>query len=252
MHKPVFKGRIFHFVQFLEESGRIENPSSLDEGFRRLSDFIAYLGEQRYSPTTMKAYEFCCRHFVARLHQHRIPLAAIDEGILRGFATHECICPGTFVHKAERNRDYQFRTERLVRFFIMNGVPTSVASVDATGTDDLRDFRDWLRRHRGIAQSTVLDHARAVTRLRRQLGNDPARFDAALINRVMLCESQDGLAGGRAANVRLPANVSAVPRFERRVFAGTCRRHPEDTAMAAGDAAALHSRRRRRTCHRLL
>ena len=82
MHKPVFKGRIFYFMQFLEESGRIENPSSLDEGFRRLSDFIAYPGEQRYSPTTMKAYEFCCRHFVIWLHQHRIPLAAIDESVL--------------------------------------------------------------------------------------------------------------------------------------------------------------------------
>lgn len=64
MHKPVFKGRIFHFVQFLEENGRIENPSSRDEGLRRVSDFIAYLTGERYSPTTMKAYEINCRHFV--------------------------------------------------------------------------------------------------------------------------------------------------------------------------------------------
>ena len=47
LHKPAFKSRIFHFVQFLEETGRIENPSSLDEGLRRVRDFIAYLAEQR-------------------------------------------------------------------------------------------------------------------------------------------------------------------------------------------------------------
>ncbi|ESZ10991.1 hypothetical protein NKH89_13410 [Mesorhizobium sp. M0923] len=120
------------------------------------------------------------------LHQHRIPLAAIDETVLRRFATHECICPGTFVHKAERNRDYQFRIERFVRFLITNGVLSSVASKNAAGADDLRDFRGWLRRHRGIGESTILDHVRAVTRLRQQLGNDPAGYDAALINRVML------------------------------------------------------------------
>lgn len=230
MHKPVFKGRIFHFVQFLEKSGRIENPSSLDEGLQRIGDFIAYLAEQRYSPTTVRAYEYCCRHFVTWLHQHRIPLAAIDEAVLRRFATHECICPGTFVHKVERNRDYQVRIERFVRFLITNGVLSSVASNDAAGTDDLRDFRDWLRRHRGIGESTILDHARAVTRLRQRLGNDPASYDAALINRVMLenlkSVSRVGaqqMCGSLRMYLRFlasrsecsPALIGAIPRIPR-------------------------------------
>lgn len=186
LHKPAFKGRIFHFVRFLEESGRIENPSSLDEGLRRVGDFIAYIAGQRYSPGTVRTYEYNCRHFVTWLHQHRIPLHGIDEAVLRRFATHECICPGTFVHKAERSREYQFRIERFVRFLITNGVLFSVASKNTANTDDLRDFRDWLRRHRGTGEKTILDHARAVTRLRQQLGRDSACYDAALINRVML------------------------------------------------------------------
>ncbi|MER9048230.1 hypothetical protein NKH89_13405 [Mesorhizobium sp. M0923] len=29
LHKPAFNGRIFHFVQFLEVSGRIDNPQDI-------------------------------------------------------------------------------------------------------------------------------------------------------------------------------------------------------------------------------
>ncbi|MEK8121620.1 tyrosine-type recombinase/integrase [Methylocystis sp. IM4] len=186
MRKPFVKGRILRFVQFLEESGRIKNPSSLDEGLRRVGDFIAYLAEQGRLPTTMKVYETSCRHFVTWLHQHRIPLAAIDDRVLRQFATHECICPGKFLHKAKRNHNYQFQIERFARFLIEHGVLSNVASKDAGGADHLRDFRDWLRRHRGIGECTIFEHAKAVTHLRQQLGNDPARYDTALINRVML------------------------------------------------------------------
>lgn len=142
LHKREFKGRIFRFVQFLEETRRIENPSSLDEGLRRVGNFIAYLAEQHYSPMTMKGYEFCCRHFVTWLHQHRIPLAAIDEGVLERFATHECICPGMFVRGAERSHDYQVQIKRFVRFLITNGVLSGTASKSAAGTDNLLDFRD--------------------------------------------------------------------------------------------------------------
>lgn len=230
LHKPVFRGRIFHFVRFLEESGRIANPSSLDESLKRVNDFITYLSEQRYSPGTVKQYEYGCRHFVTWLHQHRIPLADIDETALRRFAIHDCICPGTFVRKAERNRDYQFRIERFVRFLMTNGVLSSVASKANGENDNLRAFRDWMRRHRGTGEKTILNHARAVTRLRQQLGDDPARYDAALINRVMLenlkTVSRAGaqhMCGSLRMYLRFlaatgacsPALVGAIPRVPR-------------------------------------
>lgn len=230
LHRPVFKGRISRFVRFLEETGRIDNPSCLGEGYRLVGNFISELVDQRYSQGTIRAYEYGCRHFVTWLHQYHIPLPAIDEGVLRRFATHDCVCPGMFVHKGERERDYQSRIERFVRFLIGRGILGSLASRAGAEHDELRDFREWLRRHRGIGEKTILAHARTISRLRPQLGADPAKYNAELINRVVLEHLHAGsqsaaqqICGALRMYLRFlgstgacsPALVGAIPRIPR-------------------------------------
>jgi integrase/recombinase XerD len=41
-----------------------------------------------------------------------------------------------------------------------NGALSSVASKGDGENDSLKAFRDWMRRHRGTGEKTILDHAR--------------------------------------------------------------------------------------------
>ncbi len=186
MNTRGFRARVLRFVQFLEQSGHVHNPVSLDDGLRRIAEFTTYLSEQGYAPGTIGGYENSCRHFVTWLQQNRIALAAIDKGIVSQFGTHDCFCPGTFVQNAERNRDYLFKVQRFVAFLATIGVIPGTAATGEPETNNLLAFRDWLRRHRGAGERTILDHVRAITKLLPQLGDDPERYDAALINRVIL------------------------------------------------------------------
>lgn len=146
--------------------------------------------EQKHAKGTIDHYRYCCRHFVAWLGQHRVALAEIDEAVVDRFAAHECICPGMFVKIEGRNRQYLFNVRRFVRYLVTIGVIPSATTPGGGNKDEtFTAFRDWLRRHRGISEQTTLDHVRVVTALLAQLGRDPGRYDAALINRVMLQHS---------------------------------------------------------------
>lgn len=212
-----FRARVLRFVQFLEESGRVHNPASLADGLRRIAEFSAYLSEQGYAPGTIGSYEYSCRHFVIWLHQNRITLAAVNESIVSEFATHVCICPGMFVQNAERNRDYLFKVRRFVGFLATIGVVPRTAATGEPEANNPLAFRDWLRRHRGIGERRILDLVHAITKLLPQLGNDPGRYDAALINRVIL---QNLESTSRASAQKLCSSLRMYLRFL--VATGAC------------------------------
>lgn len=198
---------------------------------QRVVQFTNYLREQNYAKGTIDHYRSCCRHFVLWLQQHRIALAAIDAAVVERFAVHKCSCPGMIVQKARRNREYLFKIQRFVRFLVTIGViPGAPAPVRVNKDDDLRAFRDWMRRHRGTGEQTIIDHVRTITVLLAQLGNDPGRYDAALINRVMLQNlgstsrlSAQRMCGSLRMYLRYlattgacsPALVGAIPRIPR-------------------------------------
>ena len=227
---PDFKGRVLRFVQFLEETSRILNPASVDEGLRRVAEFAAYLGEQGYASSTIGGYEYSCRHFAVWLHQHRIPLAAVNPAVVQRFAAHQCMCPGTFVRSAERNRHYQSMVQRFVRFLVTIGVIPSVTNAGDPDRDHLRAFHDWMRRHRGTGEGTILAHVQVLMKLLPQLGGDTGKYDAALINRVILQNFQNTsrvgaqrMCGSLRMYLRFlaatgacpPALVGAIPRIPR-------------------------------------
>lgn len=232
MRKPNFKNVTHRFVCFLEQTGRIANPSSLDEGMTRIAGFTTWLTEQGYASGTVHHYGYACRHFVTWLHQHRIPLADIDGDDIERFARHDCFCPGQFTCKGAPGGRYHLQVKRFTRFLAENGVIVCASSPAATSADEMRGFRDWLRRHRGIKESTIRGHVAMITRLLPQLGNDPARYDAALVGKVILENLETGsvsrvsaqhMCGSLRMYLRFlasrgacaPALVDAVPRIPR-------------------------------------
>jgi site-specific recombinase XerD len=85
-----------------------------------------------------------------------------------------------------------------------------------------------MRRHRGTGERTILTHARTIAGLLPQLGDDPGRYDAALINRVVLKNlesmsrvSAQQLCGSLRMYLRFlaatgrcsPALIGAIPRI---------------------------------------
>jgi site-specific recombinase XerD len=225
-----FRAQVLRFVQFLEDSGRIQNVAALDEGFGRVDEFSSYLREQGYSAGTLLHYQRCSRHFVTWLRQSHIAFSDVDEAILERFAGHDCICPGAFVLKAERNRDYLFKIHRFVRFLAAIHVIPATSKADPRESDRLLGFNDWLRRHRGIGPRTILAHAKAIMGLLPQLGDDHGKYDAALLNRIMLekfestsRESARKMCGSLRMYLRFlaatgacpPALVGAIPKIPR-------------------------------------
>ncbi|HBO4445832.1 tyrosine-type recombinase/integrase [Pseudomonas aeruginosa] len=198
MQSRTFKARVLQFVEFLEDTGRIHNRARTDDGLARLDEFAAYLTQQGYASATIERYGFCCRHFVVWLRQHRIRLDEVDEAVLRQFDVHDCICPGLYVCNAERNQDYRAKVRRFVRFVATIGVIRHATSASRPEDDRLWAFKDWLRRHRGIGESSISRYALMITKLLPQLGEDPGRYDAVLINRVLL----DNLEGTSREGVR--------------------------------------------------
>ena len=196
---------------------------------RHIEDFGKHLRQQGYAEGTIKHYGHSCRHFVTWLDQHDIPLDAVDEELIERFAVHSCACPGYFVQKARRNAQYLASIRRFVRHLAAIGaIPEMVCGKQ--GDDRLHPFRDWLSRHRGASERTILGHLHMVTKLLPQLGDDPACYDAALINRVILQNLESAsrvsvqqMCGSLRMYLRYlaasgtcsPALVGAVPRIPR-------------------------------------
>ena len=207
------------------------NAADLKDAHERIDQFTNYLREKSYAKGTIYQYRHSCRHFTAWLHQRRVALAEIDDAIVERFAVHRCNCPGMFVQKRRRNREYLFKIRRFIRFLVTIGVISGgTTRLEGAKADDLIAFRDWLRRHRGIGELTISDHCRTIKILLAQLGNDPSRYDAALINRVMLqnLSSSSRLSAQRMCrSLRMylrylatigtcsPALVGAIPRIPR-------------------------------------
>ena len=86
---------------------------------------------------------------------------------------------------------YVNRARRFVDFLIEEGIaqPTASASTSATN-DRVRTFQSWLRQHRGLSERTIDRHGRMIMRLLPALGDNPASYDAGLVRRVILAETQ--------------------------------------------------------------
>ena len=178
------------FVTFLEESGRTPVPGELDDNLHLLGAFMEHLAGEGYSPFTLAGFRFGCRHFIAWLHHHRTPIRHVNANVLDRFLGHHCICflPGVFRGRSDFVGTSKSHAElkKFVKFLSRRGLVRKIASSRKTPDDGLEAFRCWLRQHRGINDRSIRGHARIVAQLLTELGDEPARYDAALIRDVLL------------------------------------------------------------------
>ena len=181
-------GHVQRFVRFLETSGRTRHPGELETGHRLLQEFEEWAASEGHTPRMVANYCGTARHLLIWLHRSRLHMKHLTSDTLESFLEHDCLCPGKFLGLASTASDGTVSsTRKFVRFLASRGVVPEAHIVRRKPLDpDLQAFHAWLRQSRGVSETTVRKYDREVSGLLHGLGNDPAKYDAALVRTVLL------------------------------------------------------------------
>ena len=224
------------FLRHLLETGHAKAPPEIEAGGRLAAQFLESMEERGYARSTIHWTGKLCRHFVVWLTLSDIPLAAADERVLRRFLAHDCTC----AHPGFLDRPFGFAgskwagstLRRFAAFLVSRDVipAPEVPQLHAEHGEHLGAFLDWLRRHRGLRDTTVELYERHIRTLLPALGDDPGAYDAARVRNTVLDRLETasrGQAGNEASAFRMylrflganglcrPELVHAVPTIPR-------------------------------------
>src|SRR5205085_444116 len=109
-----------------------------------------------------------------------VRIGALDEQAMNAFLAHlpRCRCPGyrAGLHAVARPRTWVF-----VQYLRTAGV-VSVPVQQAVATPELvSGFCEWMRRQRGVTDTTLRHYRRVAISLMGRLGDDPARYEAGAL-----------------------------------------------------------------------
>ena len=180
------------FLRHLLDTGHAKAPSEIEAGRLLALQFRHSLEDQGYASSTIRLSGTLCRHFVVWLYLSDIPLAAADERVRRRFLAHDCAC----VHPGFFNRPGRFagtgtseKVLRLLAAFLADRdviPPPKVPQRHAERWEHLDAFLHWLRRHRGLRDSSIEQYERRIRALLPALGGNPGTYDAARVRNTVL------------------------------------------------------------------
>jgi len=121
---------------------------------------------------------------------HGIPIRDIDESVSCRFVRHlaRCRC---------FREDHDCRTPFRARVFLAHlrtaGVVTAPAPVSEAVrvSSAIERYADWMRRHRGVAETTLARHSGLIEALIETIGDDPTRYDAFGVRAFVLARIRD-------------------------------------------------------------
>ncbi|MXZ28776.1 MAG: tyrosine-type recombinase/integrase [Gammaproteobacteria bacterium] len=178
-----------HFVQFLEQTGRTDDPGEQALGQHLLTAFLADCKSQGFSASVRRKLRSHSSHFLVWLHRTRTSITSVSPDVMNDFLNHDCICPRYFIkpRRAEDRTIYALLIRKFVNFLGDHGVAPN-AYLDAAGTNDssLGDFRRWLAQHRGVTASTIHTYCREVSPIVEKMGEEPTQYDVALLRETLL------------------------------------------------------------------
>lgn len=152
-----------------------------------IAAFAAHLSGLGYAPLTIAGYTDAARHLGTWLALSGMDVSALDEPVFERFAEHQCRCGGSRTSDRLSSK-YVRRVSRFVQYLGESGV-IPAATPTAVLVDPLvARFGEWLRRHRGLSERTIVRHVRMISRFLPTLGNDPGTYDAFCVRAVILDE----------------------------------------------------------------
>ena len=108
----------------------------------------------------LTGYRSACLPILVWLHRSRIPIAAVDTGVLSRILERDCVCPGPFERPRKRiaRSCYVYPFEAFLRFLAVRGnLPITKTSLVATHP------RSW--RAKAQHQVGVVVHARQTNKV---------------------------------------------------------------------------------------
>ncbi len=183
-------------LDYLIQTGQCSIPTAILEGGELVEAFAASLTSQGYCAATVRKYRWSGRHFVVWLYRAAIPISAIDGDVLERFLDHECACShpqflgssGSFRGRGGTGT----RLAKLAGFLIERGVVADWRTElpKASHGAHAQAFFDWLRRHRGLRETTLRNTDYCLRWLLARLGDSPETLDAASIRAAILTRAQ--------------------------------------------------------------
>ena len=191
------------FVQFLEETERVIHQSEVALGYNLIDVLRKNCTEEEYTSGYIDKTCASARHFVFWLHRSRIPFCAVSPDVIEQYAKHDCVCPAVkTVPKSTRLGEDTLRgVRKFAALLVESGLTPPLEHVCMPDFDaELTGFRAWLKEDCGLAEATIHNHTRSVTKLLPVLGTDPLLYDAEKIRDALSVQSR-GLAVQSAQNL---------------------------------------------------
>ena len=183
----------------MEISELLSHPHHMKSGSAALylEGFASAMAAVGHTAFTINGYLDSAIHFSGWVEASGLDFANISEQTVQAFGAHRCQCPGGRSEKRV-SRAYTKRVQRFVDYLRQQGVIAALARSTTATPSHLTSFRDWLLRHRGLAQITVERHERLITRMLPALGTDAGAYKAASVREVIL----DQIRGCRPAHAK--------------------------------------------------
>lgn len=155
-----------------------------------VQSYVDHLADMGYRPATIDSLNSRARHFCCWLGRSDINVRSINDKVIERFARHACQCSGNSVTFAP-NMAYIGMVRKFITFLIESGtIQQPSCETGASSDDGISAYLDWLRRHRGLADTTIRLRRKLLNKLLPLLGADPRSYDAAGVRRVIVAESQ--------------------------------------------------------------
>ncbi|MEA2732543.1 MAG: hypothetical protein QOF70_7018 [Acetobacteraceae bacterium] len=142
-----------------------------------MNGFAAWLERSGYDPSVAVRYLRAAAHIGHFTLDQGGTLADMD---LAAFSRHlrTCHCPRP--KGGRRNHHTVYGARRYREYLVAIGVGQCGSTPESQNADPaiIVEYRRWLRKHRGAAESTVRLHSRDAADLLTTLGDDPGRWDA--------------------------------------------------------------------------
>ena len=189
-----------------------------DEPDPWVAEFKHDLLEAGYAALTVRGYNAVARHLAHWLALTEIAVTDLDETVIGRFAQHRCRCFGQRRATHVSNK-YVMSVRHVVEFLVKRKIVRR-QSTSTVPVPDRRvvEFQDWLRRHRGVSETTINLYGRMVMRLLPALGTRPRSWNAQLLREVIVAEAK------RVSRAHIKTMISALRSFLRFLGAhGHCR-----------------------------
>ena len=188
--------KLIRFIRFLEQTGYISTPGDLQDNVALVHQFMAQLRAQRYPSKRIALYRAAVFNLIVWLHFFRIPLCELTSQVLVRYRQRRFMCsiPELFCAQSPRfSIHHNYPLMRFIDSLLEDGRLKMFHSTAAKPAlpEVLQQFAQWLKHCRGARQATVDIYISQIAAMLPTIGEDPSRYDAAMIDEASRQQLQD-------------------------------------------------------------